>query len=93
MTLNLESDIAAGLATIASVRGLTVEEYLRQLVEHELAAARVFDIPVADEGSGMVMEHGLLIYGAGTELPAAVIDGALRRSREERSKHILGNLA
>ena len=93
MTLNLESDIADGLATIASVRGLTVEEYLRQLIHHELAATRASDIPVADESSGMVMENGLLIYGAGTELPAAVIDAALRRSREGRSKHILGNLS
>lgn len=65
MTLNLTSEIAAGLTTIAAVRGLSVEQYLRQIVEHELAAAQADELP-RNEGSGMVLENGLLIYGAGT---------------------------
>ena len=65
MTLNLTSDIAAGLTTIAAVRGLSVEQCLRQILEHELARAQANELP-RNEGSGMVLENGLLIYGAGT---------------------------
>ena len=92
MTLNLTSDIAAGLTTIAAARGLSVEDYLRQIVEDELATAQADEIP-GKEGSGMVLENGLLIYGAGTALPTAVVDNAIRRSRDERSHHLLGSLS
>ena len=84
MTLNLTSDIAAGLTIIAAARGLSVEDYLRQIVEHELATARA---------GGMVLENGLLIYGVGTVPPTAVVDNAIRRSRDERSHHLLGRLS
>jgi hypothetical protein len=90
MTLHLKSDIATGLTTLAAAHGLSVEEYLRQLVERELPAVSSADAP-SSEGSGMVWEDGLLIYGAGTALPDHVIDDAVRRSREERSQHILGH--
>lgn len=92
MTLNLTSNIAAGLTTIAAARGLSVEEYLSGLVANELAATHADELP-AEEGSGLVLENGLLIYGAGTALPDSVIDDAIRRSREERSQHLLGNLS
>jgi hypothetical protein len=68
------------LATLAAACGLTVEEYLRQIVEHELAATQATQVP-GEEGSGMVLENGLLIYGSRTALPAAVVDDAIRRSR------------
>jgi len=75
MTLNLTSDIAAGLST--------------------LAAAHASDAHPSDahpeEGSGMIYENGLLIYGAGTALPSGLIDDAIRRSRDERSQHLLGS--
>ena len=35
-------------------------------------------------------KNGLLIYGAGTALPATVIDNAIRRPREKRSQHVPG---
>jgi hypothetical protein len=41
----------------------------------------------------MVTENGLLVYRTGKPLAAPVVDEALRRSREERSKRILGNLS
>ena len=75
MTLNLTSNIAAGLTIIAAARGLSVDE-----------------MP-AEEGSGMMLENGLLIYGAGTAMPDSIIDDAIRRSREERSQHLLGTLS
>jgi len=92
MTLNLTPDIATGLTTLAAARALSVEEYLRGIVEHELATTQA-DETLAEGGSGMVLENGLLIYGVGTALPAVVIDDAIRRSREERSQHVLGSLS
>ena len=92
MTLKLTSDVAAGLASLAAARGLSIEQYLRSIVVHELAATPVAEIQ-AEEGSGMVFENGMLINGAGTALPAAVVDDAIRLSREERSQHLLGNLS
>ena len=89
ITLNLSPEIEAGLLAQAQAAGVTLEEYLQQLVEKEVpASATEFG---GAEGSGMVWEDGLLIYGAGTPLPAGFIDDALRRSRKERSQHILGD--
>jgi len=44
----------------------------------------------SSEGTGMICEDGLLIYGSGTALPAGFIDNAVRRSRDERSQHLWG---
>jgi hypothetical protein len=41
----------------------------------------------------MAAENGLLVYRTGKPLPAQVVDEAIRRSREERSKRILGSLS
>ena len=38
MTLDLRPEIAEGLATLASVQGLSVEDYLQRLVSRELPA-------------------------------------------------------
>ena len=89
MTLQLKSDVAAGLETLAAARGLSVEGYLEQLVNKELSGTS--QEPESPEGSGMVSENGLLVYRTGNPLPASVVDDAMRRSREERSHHILGN--
>jgi hypothetical protein len=91
MTLNLKSELAAALESLAAAQGLSVEDYLQQLVERELPA--VTSEPAPSESSGMVRESGLLVYRTGKPLPARVVDEAIRRSREERSKHILGNLS
>jgi hypothetical protein len=91
MTLNLKSEIAAALQSLAAAQGLSVEDYLQQLVEKELPA--VTSEPALAESSGMVRENGLLVYRTGKPLPARVVDEALRRSREEISRHILGNLS
>ena len=37
MTLHLRPEIAAGLETLANAQGLSVEDYLKQLVERELS--------------------------------------------------------
>ncbi len=88
ITLNLKPELEAGLLAQARATGLTLEDYVRQIVEKEVPpAAAEF---CQQEGSGMIWEDGLFIYGAGGPLPAGFLDNAVRRSREERSQHLLG---
>jgi len=90
VTLNLKPELEAGLLAQAQATGLTLEDYLQQLVERELSAQ--FIEAGWPDGSGMVSENGLLVYRTGRPLPAHVIDDAIRRSREERARHILGDI-
>ena len=92
MTLDLPYEVAAALTELASTSGLSVEEYLRRIVEQRLAERPLVETDAQDV-SGMVLEDGLLIYGAATALPDAVVDSALHRSREERSQHLAGDLS
>jgi len=86
--LTLKPEVEAGLLAHAQAAGLTLEEYLLRLVEK--------DVPIGEtqlgnaEESGMVWEDGLLIYSGGPPLPAGFVEETLRRSRAERSLHILG---
>jgi hypothetical protein len=89
MTLELRPEIAQGLETLASAQGLSVEDYLQQLVARELPTPTT---PASSSHeSGLVMENGLLVYKTGKPLPADFVNDAIRRSRDERSQHILGN--
>lgn len=88
ITLNLRPELEAGLLAQAQASGTSPEDYIRHLVERDLFAEVIESDP--SEGTGMVWEDALLIYGAGTPLPAGFIEGAIRRSRDERSQHLLG---
>jgi hypothetical protein len=90
VTLTLRPELEAGLLAQAEAAGLPLEDYLQQLVERELLTGAVEG---RSEGSGMVWEDGLLIYRTGRPLPGHVVDAAIRRSREDRSQHILGDIA
>lgn len=89
MTLNLRPDVARGLENLAAAQGLSVEDYLQRLVARELPGNT--DESATQQESGIVLENGLLVYRTGKPLPAHVVDQAIRRSREERSQHILGD--
>jgi hypothetical protein len=82
VTLNLGPEVEAGLLAHAQSAGVTPEEYLRQLVERDLA------IQPADsenpEGSGMLWEDGLLIYGAGSTLPASLMMRSDAPAKQDR---------
>jgi hypothetical protein len=88
MTLDLKPEIVAALETLASAKGLSVEDYLEQLVGHELPVK--LEDTTRPEGSGMVWENGLFVYRTGNPLPLRVVDDAIRQVREERAQHILG---
>ncbi len=88
VTLNLKPELEAGLSAHARATGLSLEAYLQRLVEKDLASEVAEAGPT--EGSGMVWEDGLLIYGQGTALPSGFLSDALNRSREDRSQHLLG---
>jgi hypothetical protein len=87
MTLDVKPKIAAALEALASAKGLSVEDYLEQLVENQLPLT-LEDVP--SEGSGMVWQNGLFVYRTGRPLPLRVVDDAIRQVREERAQHILG---
>ncbi|HXJ07565.1 MAG TPA: hypothetical protein VNH65_20890 [Candidatus Acidoferrum sp.] len=86
VTLDLKPEIAAALEALASANGLSVEDYLEQLVEKELPLKP--EHATRSEGSGMVWENGLFVYRTGKPLPMRVVDDAIRQVREERARHI-----
>jgi len=88
MTLDVKPEIAAALEALAAAQGLSVEDYLQQLVERELSAKP--EGTGASEGSGMVWENGLLVYRTGRPVPQGIVDDLIRRGREERARRILG---
>jgi len=88
MMLDVKPEIAAALEALASAKGLSIEDYLAQLVENELPPKP--KDAVQPEDSGMVWENGLYVYRTGRPLPSRVIDDAIRQAREERAQHILG---
>ena len=89
MTLDVRPEVAAALEALASAQGLSVEDYLEQLVERELPLK--LEDASSSKDSGMVWENGLFVYRTGRPLPLRAIDDAIRQTREERAQHILGN--
>lgn len=87
VTLNIKPEFEVGLVARAAAAGVSLEEYIEQLIEKEIPAEVACE---EDEKSGMVWEDGLLVYGAGSPLPPGFLDRAVERSREERSQAILG---
>ena len=53
MTLDVKPEIAAALEALASAKGLSVEDYLEQLVEKEMPLK--LEDATRSEGSGMVL--------------------------------------
>jgi hypothetical protein len=93
MTLEVKPQLAAALEALASARGVSVEEYLQYLVERELPGKENEEDAARSEASGMVWENGLFVYRTGRPLPPHIVDDAVRRARQERAQHILGNLS
>ena len=89
MTIEVKPEIAAALESLATAKGLSVEAYLEQLVERELPVRA--GNGAASEGSGLVLEDGLLVYRTGRPLPSNAVEDVLRQIREERADHILGH--
>jgi hypothetical protein len=83
LTIEIPDDRAARYRERAQARGLTVDRWLLELA----------DTAAGEPASGMVEENGLLVYRTGNPLPVEVVDDAIRRSREERSLRLLGNLS
>ena len=84
LTIEIPDDRAARYRERAQARGLTVDRWLLELA----------DTAAPEESTtGMVEENGLLVYRTGNPLPVEVVDEAIRRSREERSLHLLGDLS
>jgi hypothetical protein len=89
MTVNLRPEVANRLEALASAQGLSVDDYLQRLIERESPSAASEDD--LSEGSGMVWENGLFVYRTGKPLPSHLIDEAIRLSRDERVRQVMGN--
>lgn len=93
LTLKLSDEQATALQAKAAAEGLSLDQWIQKLAEPDsLSAIEAEDVPKPEPASGMVEENGLLVYRTGKPLPAHVIDDAIRRSREDRSLQLLGNL-
>ena len=92
MTLHLKPETEARLEAIAAAHGLSTDDYLEALVERELLIESPEARPDEPDSGMVVEENGLQVYRTGKPLPATLVDDAVRRSREERSLHVLGNL-
>jgi hypothetical protein len=88
MTWDVKPEIAAALEALASANGLSVEDYLAQLVEREMPLKPGENGP--SDGSGLVWENGLLVYKTGRPLPRRELDDAIREVREERARRLMG---
>ena len=89
MTIEVKPEIAAVLESLAAAKGLSVEAYLEQLVERELPVHA--GNGAGSEGSGLVLEDGLLVYRTGRPLPSNAVEDVFRQIREERADHVLGH--
>jgi hypothetical protein len=55
-----------------------------------LASAKGFSVEEYLEASGMALESGVLVYRGGKPLSSRVVNATIRKLREERDRHILG---
>jgi hypothetical protein len=85
MTLELPPEMAAALEALASVRGLTAQGYLRELVAREFPAPEP-DAAPAEGGVRMVDE--LPIHHSSHHVPDYVVSRAIERSREDQARHL-----
>lgn len=76
MTLELRPEIADALAALASTRGLSVPDYLKELVEREQ--------PASPSVAKTVFEQGLGLFSSPED--AALLDQVVSLAYEERRK-------
>jgi hypothetical protein len=89
LTLDVKPEIAAALEALASAKGLSVEDYLKELVDREMPLQAEENGPA--DGSGMVWEGGLFVYRTGRPLPSEVVDHSVEEIREVRLRRLLGH--
>src|SRR5260370_31287169 len=65
MKLDIKPEIAAALQSLASAKGLSAGDYLKQLVEKELPLKP--EGPDTSKGSGMALENGIWVYDNGDQ--------------------------
>ena len=90
MSVHLRPETEARLTALAAASGVSVDDYLAALVERE--APRDELVPSSETESGMIWENGLHVYRTGKPLPLELVNDTVRRTRDERMMHIIGNL-
>ena len=72
-----------------------VEDVLMQALETAPPPeknSRPDETALLETDSGMVEENGLRVYRTGKPMPLELVNEVIRRSRDERMMHIVGNL-
>ena len=83
MTLHLKPETEAKLEAQAAARGVSVDEYVEDLVEREV------DETVPDQGT-FERRNGLLVYRTGEPMTPEMVAETLDAIRREREDHVLG---
>ena len=89
MSLHLKPENEVTLELLAAARGVSADDYIEASVERELIM-ETSGPSSRETATGMVEQNGLRVYGTGRPLPESFVDDTLRRSRQERSLHLLG---
>jgi hypothetical protein len=90
VTLNLPPDIERAFQSEAEVRGLSLDEFLSEII-----LSRAVNVPgqsgaIASWSARLVLEEGVPVLHTGQPIGISVTDETLERIRRERERTILG---
>jgi hypothetical protein len=93
LTVHIPDDVVPAFKAKAS--GLPLEVFAEQVLLERIHGDDVVSETTAplEADSGMVVEkNGLRVYRTGKPMPLELVNDIIRRTRDERMMHIIGNL-
>ena len=90
VTLNLPPDIERAFQREAQVRGLSLDEFLSEMILSRAEDADGQSVAAASLSARLVLEEGVPVLRTGQPIGISVTDETLERVRRERERAILG---
>lgn len=90
VTLNLPPEIERAFQGEAQARGLSLDEFLSEMILARAESAAGQSAGVAPLSAQLLREEGVPVLRAGRPIEVSVIDETLDRIRRERERAILG---
>ena len=90
VTLNLPPDIERAFQNEAEVRGLSLGEFLSEMILSRAGDAAGQSVAAASLSARLVLEEGVPVLRTGQPIGISVTDETLERIRRERERAILG---
>lgn len=87
MTVHLRPETEAKLAAHVASIGMSIDDYLEELVEKELPED-TDDVENPDAGQ-FYQKHGIWVYRTGKPMPASMIQNTIEEIRREREESFL----